>query len=363
MKGFNGFALSPYFCAMADSSRLKVLVTGGAGYIGSHTAVALHEAGFMPVLVDNLHNSKASAVDGVRAIVGDNIPFEAVDICDKAALEALFGRHDFVGVLHFAAHKAVGESMAKPAMYAANNVGGLGVLLEVASAHDVDNIVFSSSCTVYGEPEDPPVAESAPFQRAESPYGWTKQACERVLEDHAAARGAAHVALLRYFNPIGAHPSANIGELPLGVPNNLIPFLTQAVSGIRKALTVFGGDYDTPDGTCIRDYLHVMDLAEAHVAALQWCLDQPDDHSVIRPFNLGTGKGASVLEVIQGFERATGQKVPYTMGDRREGDVVAIWADPARAADELGWRTTRSLETSLADAWRWQEKLNQEGSN
>ena len=340
-----------------------VLVTGGAGYIGSHTAVALHEAGFMPVLVDNLHNSKASAVDGVRAIVGDDIPFEAVDICDKGALEALFGRHDFVGVLHFAAHKAVGESMAKPAMYAANNVGGLGVLLEVASAHDVDNIVFSSSCTVYGEPEDMPVIESAPFQRAESPYGWTKQACERILEDHAAARGAAHVALLRYFNPIGAHPSANIGELPLGVPNNLIPFLTQAVSGIRKALTVFGGDYDTPDGTCIRDYLHVMDLAEAHVAALQWCLDQPDDQSVIRPFNLGTGKGASVLEVIQGFERATGQKVPYTMGDRREGDVVAIWADPSRAADELGWRTTRSLETSLADAWRWQEKLNQESSN
>ena len=340
-----------------------VLVTGGAGYIGSHTAVALHEAGFMPVLVDNLHNSKASAVDGVRAIVGDDIPFEAVDICDKAALEALFGRHDFVGVLHFAAHKAVGESMAKPAMYAANNVGGLGVLLEVASAHDLDNIVFSSSCTVYGEPEDMPVAESAPFQRAESPYGWTKQACERVLEDHAAARGAAHVALLRYFNPIGAHPSANIGELPLGVPNNLIPFLTQAVSRIRKALTVFGGDYDTPDGTCIRDYLHVMDLAEAHVAALQWCLDQPDDQSVIRPFNLGTGKGASVLEVIQGFERATGQKVPYTMGERREGDVVAIWADPSRAANELGWRTTRSLDTSLADAWRWQEKLNQEGSN
>ena len=348
---------------MADSSRPKVLVTGGAGYIGSHTAVALHEAGFMPVLVDNLHNSKASAVDGIRAIVGEDIPFEALDICDKTALEGLFGLHDFVGVLHFAAHKAVGESMAKPAMYAANNVGGLGVLLEVASAHDVDNIVFSSSCTVYGEPEDMPVAESAPFQRAESPYGWTKQACERVLEDHAAACGAAHVALLRYFNPIGAHPSAHIGELPLGVPNNLIPFLTQAVSGIRKALTVFGGDYDTPDGTCIRDYLHVMDLAEAHVAALQWCLDQPQDRSVIRPFNLGTGRGASVLEVIQGFERATGQKVPYTMGERREGDVVAIWADPSRAAAELGWRTTRSLETSLADAWRWQEKLNRSGSN
>jgi len=348
---------------MANSSRPKVLVTGGAGYIGSHTAVALHEAGFMPVLVDNLHNSKASAVDGVRAIVGDDVPFESLDIRNAPELNALFERHDFVGVLHFAAHKAVGESMAKPAMYASNNVGGLGVLLEVASAHEVDNIVFSSSCTVYGEPEDMPVAESAPFQRAESPYGWTKQACERVLEDHAAANGASHVVLLRYFNPIGAHPSAHIGELPLGVPNNLIPFLTQAVSGIRKALTVFGGDYDTPDGTCIRDYLHVMDLAEAHVAALTWCLDQPDDRSVIRPFNLGTGHGASVLEVIQGFERATGQKVPYTMGDRREGDVVAIWADPSRAADELGWRTTRNLETSLADAWRWQERLNQEGSN
>ena len=348
---------------MADSSRPKVLVTGGAGYIGSHTAVALHEAGFMPVLVDNLHNSKASAVDGVQAIVGDDIPFETLDIRNAPELNALFGKHDFLGLLHFASYKAVGESMAKPAMYAANNVGGLGVLLEVASVHDVDNIVFSSSCTVYGEPEDMPVAESAPFQRAESPYGWTKQASERVLEDHAAARGAAHVALLRYFNPIGAHPSAHIGELPLGVPNNLIPFLTQSVSGIRKALTVFGGDYDTPDGTCIRDYLHVMDLAEAHVAALQWCLDQPDDRSVIRPFNLGTGQGASVLEVIQGFERATGQKVPYTMGDRREGDVVAIWADSSRAADELGWRTTRSLETSLADAWRWQEKLNQENSN
>ena len=348
---------------MANSSRPRVLVTGGAGYIGSHTAVALHEAGFMPVLVDNLHNSKASAVDGVRSIVGDNVPFENLDIRNAPELNALFEKHDFVGILHFAAHKAVGESMAKPAMYAANNVGGLGVLLEVASAHDVDNIVFSSSCTVYGEPEDMPVAESAPFQRAESPYGWTKQACERILEDHAAALRAAHVALLRYFNPIGAHPSAHIGELPLGVPNNLIPFLTQSVSDIRKALTVFGGDYDTPDGTCIRDYLHVMDLAEAHVAALQWCLDQPDDRSAIRPFNLGTGQGASVLEVIQSFERATGQKVPYNIGDRREGDVVAIWADPSRAADELGWRTTRSLETSLADAWRWQEKLNQEGSS
>lgn len=348
---------------MAKSSRPQVLVTGGAGYIGSHTAVALHEAGFMPVLVDNLHNSKTSAVEGVRAILGAEVPFEALDIREETELNALFERHDFTGVLHFAAHKAVGESMAKPAMYASNNVGGLGVLLEVASAHEVDNIVFSSSCTVYGEPEQMPVAESAPFQRAESPYGWTKQACERVLEDHAAAQGAAHVALLRYFNPIGAHPSARIGELPLGVPNNLIPFLTQAVSGIRKALTVFGGDYDTPDGTCIRDYLHVMDLAEAHVAALQWCLDRPEDESVIRPFNLGTGQGASVLEVIQGFERATGQKVPYTMGDRREGDVVAIWADPSRAADELGWRTTRSLETSLADAWRWQEKLNDDHSH
>lgn len=347
---------------MSTSSRPHVLVTGGAGYIGSHSAVALHEAGFAPVLMDNLHNSDLQAVEGVRELCGEPVPFYELDVRDREGLTELFtslkeAGTPLDGILHFAAHKAVGESVAKPAMYASNNVGGLGTLLEVADAHNVRNIVFSSSCTVYGEPENVPVDESAPFQPAESPYGWTKQASERVLTDHAATHQKHRVALLRYFNPIGAHPSAAIGELPLGVPNNLVPFLTQAVAGIRGALTVFGDDYPTADGTCIRDYLHVMDLAEAHVAALKWCLAQTSNAAVVRPFNLGTGTGASVLDVIQAFERATGQRVPYAMGDRRAGDVVAIWADPTRAKEELGWETKRSLETALADAWRWQEAL------
>ena len=347
---------------MSDTPRLPVLVTGGAGYIGSHTAVALYEAGFLPVLLDNLHNSSLQAVEGVKTLCGADVPFAQVNVCDREALSSVFEQHSsedapFAGILHFAAHKAVGESVAHPAMYASNNVGGLGTLLEVAESHGVRNVVFSSSCTVYGEPETVPVNEDAPFQHAESPYGWTKQASERVLADHAATHPAHRVALLRYFNPVGAHPSAAIGELPLGVPNNLVPFLTQAAAGIRGALTVFGGDYPTADGTCIRDYLHVMDLAEAHVSALQWCLAQDSEAHVVRAFNLGTGQGASVLEVIEAFERATGETVPHTMGDRRAGDVVAIWADPSRAEKELGWSAKRSLETSMADAWRWQQAL------
>lgn len=347
---------------MSSTSLPHVLVTGGAGYIGSHTAVALHESGFVPVLLDNLGNSSEQAVEGVRALCGTHVAFERLDVRDQAGLEALFAAYrdagtPLQGVLHFAAHKAVGESVEQPAMYASNNVGGLGTLLEVAKAFEVRNVVFSSSCTVYGEPEHVPVDESAPFQEAESPYGWTKQASERVLVDHASTHPEHRVALLRYFNPIGAHPSARIGELPLGVPNNLVPFLTQAVAGVRGELTVFGNDYPTPDGTCIRDYLHVMDLAEAHVAALKWCLAQSSPNPVVRAFNLGTGTGASVLEVIQAFERATGRNVPHRFGQRRAGDVVAIWANPQRAKDELGWSTTRSLETALADAWRWQQSL------
>jgi UDP-glucose 4-epimerase len=346
------------------SSELKkcVLVTGGAGYIGSHTAVALHESGYVPVLLDNLDNSELSAVEGIRALCGTDVRFIQADIRDAGALRGLFAEMrdagtPLEGILHFAAHKAVGESVDRPAKYASNNVGGLGTLLEVADEFDVRNVVFSSSCTVYGEPENVPVDESAPFQEAESPYGWTKQASERVLTDHAATHPKHRVALLRYFNPIGAHPTALLGELPLGVPNNLVPFLTQAVAGIRGELTVFGGDYPTPDGTCIRDYLHVLDLAEAHVAALAWCFRQEADEAVVRAFNLGTGQGASVLEVIQAFERATGERVPYRMGERRAGDVVAIWADPTRAKKELGWATRRSLETSLADSWKWQQAL------
>jgi UDP-glucose 4-epimerase len=347
---------------MSSERKKRILVTGGAGYIGSHTAVALHEAGYVPVLFDNLGNSRLSAVEGVRSLCGTAVSFVQADLRDAQALRTLFAEMrqsgtPVEGILHFAAHKAVGESVAHPAKYASNNVGGLGTLLEVADEFDVRNVVFSSSCTVYGEPDAVPVNESAPFQEAESPYGWTKQASERVLTDHAATHPKHRVALLRYFNPIGAHPSALLGELPLGVPNNLVPFLTQAVAGIRGELTVFGGDYPTPDGTCIRDYLHVMDLAEAHVAALAWCFQHEASEAVVRAFNLGTGTGASVLEVIRAFERATGERVPYRMGERRPGDVVAIWADPSRAREELGWQTQRSLETSLADSWKWQQSL------
>ncbi len=345
------------------SSRPRVLVTGGAGYIGSHAAVALHEAGYMPVLLDNLSNANTMAIDGVRELCKDSdLPFHEVDIQDESRLRDVFEHHvmlghAIVGILHFAAFKAVGESVTKPARYAANNVGGLGTLLDVAATFNVRNVVFSSSCTVYGEPESVPVDESSPFQNAESPYGWTKQACERVLTDHAATHPDHRVALLRYFNPIGAHPSAEIGEWPLGVPNNLVPFLTQTVAGMRESLTVFGGDYPTHDGTCIRDYLHVMDLAEAHVAALRWCMNNPSNGPVVRAFNLGRGQGASVLDVIHGFERATGLAVPHRIGPRRDGDVVAIWANPDRAKSELNWEASRDLETCLADAWRWQERL------
>ncbi len=348
---------------MSEGSRPRILVTGGAGYIGSHTAVALHEAGFWPVLLDNLDNASVEAVTGIREICQADLPFHQIDVRDGASLDKLFSDFEsqgnpLQGILHFAAHKAVGESVEQPARYASNNVGGLAVLLEAASKHGVDDVVFSSSCTVYGEPPSVPVSESAPFQTAESPYGWTKQACERVLTDHAQSLAQARVALLRYFNPIGAHPSAMIGELPLGVPNNLIPYLTQTAAGIRQRLTVFGNDYPTPDGTCVRDYLHVMDLAEAHVAALKWCKNQTSPQSVVRAFNLGTGQGASVLEVIQTFEKVTGQQVAHEVGDRRAGDVVAIWADPSRAQKELAWSTQRDLATSLKDAWRWQEKLS-----
>ena len=343
---------------MSLAGKGAVLVTGGAGYIGSHAAVALHEAGYDPVLLDNLANSNIQAVEAVRALCQKEVPFFEVDCCDLRAVRGVFDamkRRDtpLVGVIHFAAHKAVGESVEHPAMYAHNNVGSLGAVLQVMAEFDVHGMVFSSSCTVYGEPDSPAVTEDTPLQEAESPYGWTKQACERILADHTRVDQRRRVALLRYFNPVGAHPSALLGELPLGTPNNLVPFLTQTVAGIRESLTVFGDDYDTDDGTCIRDYLHVMDLAEAHVKALDWCRESTHEGRC-RAFNLGSGSGASVMEVIQTFEAATGLKVPFRMGERRPGDVVAIWADPSRALAELGWRTERSLKEALADAWRWQ---------
>lgn len=331
----------------------RIVVTGGAGFIGSHTVVALHEAGYVPVIVDDLRNSKESALDGIRALIGD-VECHRVDCGDGKAMEQVF--HQPVhGAIHFAADKAVGESVAHPEKYFDNNVGGTARFTALLRRHGVKHLVFSSSCTVYGEAEALPVAENAPILPAASPYGYTKQACEDFLRmAHVASEPSLGVALLRYFNPIGAHPSAHIGELPLGPPPNLVPYLIQAVAGIRGPLTVFGDDYPTEDGTCIRDYLHVCDLAEAHVAALAWL---EVNSGALDTFNLGTGRGSSVKEVIAAFQSATGLEVPHRMGDRRPGDVTAIYADPRKADRLLGWTTRRSLEECLADAWRWQQRL------
>lgn len=332
----------------------KVLVTGGAGFIGSHTVVELVAAGYRPVIVDNLANSDRKVLAGIAALVGYEVPFYEVDCTDAVALDAVFQQEaPFAGIIHFAAFKAVGESVERPTAYFLNNIGSTAVLIEAMAAHPSGRLVFSSSCTVYGEPTSIPVDESAPIRPAESPYGYTKQACERLIGDQVAAAPGFRATLLRYFNPIGAHPSARIGELPIGRPNNLIPFLTQAVAGLREPLTVFGDDYPTPDGTCIRDYIHVVDLARAHVAALA----APDGEERLSVYNLGTGAGASVKEVVAAFEEATGRAVPHRMGPRRAGDVVAIYADAQKAERELGWRTERSLKEALADAWRWQEQL------
>ena len=334
----------------------RILVTGGAGFIGSHTVIALVDAGYEPVIVDDLRNSRSSVLSGLERILGRAVEFHDIDCGDGKAMSSIFDR-PVHGAIHFAADKAVGESVADPEKYFSNNIGATSNLTRMLKDRGVRHLVFSSSCTVYGEAEELPVNEDAPIQPAASPYGYTKQACEQLLRySHAASNGALGTALLRYFNPIGAHPSAEIGELPLGTPANLVPFLTQSVAGIRPELTVFGEDYPTPDGTCIRDYLHVCDLAEAHVAALQWLEAHPGAMDV---FNLGTGKGSSVKEVITAFEAATGRAVPHRMGARRAGDVTAIYADASKAERMLGWRTRRSLQECLADAWRWQEKLAQ----
>ena len=342
-------------CNMSHNDTPKrILVTGGAGFIGSHTAVALTEAGYAPVIVDDLRNSQIGVLQGVERILGKSVEFHAVDCADENAMKVVFDS-PVHGAIHFAADKAVGESVTVPEKYFSNNIGATAKLTHMLRKAGVQHLVFSSSCTVYGEAASLPVGESAPIQPAASPYGYTKQACETLLGySHAAAQGELGIALLRYFNPIGAHPSAEIGELPIGTPANLVPFLTQSVAGLRPELTVFGEDYPTADGTCVRDYLHVCDLAEAHVAALQW-LEQND--GAMDAFNLGTGTGSSVKEVISAFESATGRAVPHRFGARRPGDVTAIYADATKAADLLGWSTKRSLEECLADAWRWQEKL------
>ena len=336
---------------------MAILVTGGAGYIGSHTAVALAESGHEVVLLDNFSNSNMNAVENIRSLIKSEVVFHEVDIRDRNALSMVFQSQiqlssPISSVIHFAALKSVGESVMKPELYHDNNTGGTKTLLEVMSKFAVHKFVFSSSCTVYGEPDVVPVDENSPFKKAESPYGQTKQDCEGIIIEQASVIKDFSAALLRYFNPIGAHSSAVIGESPNSVPDNLIPFICHSVAGHRGPLTVFGTDYPTPDGSCVRDYLHVMDLADAHVLALE--------NLVVgrcRSFNLGTGTGTSVLEVISSFKGATGLDVPHKLGERREGDITAIWADSSRAENELGWKAQRTISEALADAWRWQKTL------
>jgi UDP-glucose 4-epimerase len=334
-----------------------ILVTGGTGYIGSHTAVELMEAGFDVVIVDNLENSSRDVLEGIAAITGRKPRFEEMDLRDKEATLALFKKHSDIGaIIHFAAYKAVGESVEKPLAYYENNLHSLTNLLEGMQKHQVNKIVFSSSCTVYGQPERIPVSEDSPVQAASSPYGNTKQISEEILRDAVNADQDLRVVSLRYFNPIGAHPTARIGELPLGVPANLVPFITQTAIGIREQLRVFGDDYNTPDGSAIRDYINVVDLARAHVVAIQRQMDQKMK-SGFEVFNLGTGKGLSVLEVIQAFEQATGQQVNYQVVGRREGDVEQVYADTRFANEELGWKAEIALEDTLRSAWKWEQYI------
>lgn len=337
----------------------RILVTGGTGYIGSHTTVELMQQGYDVVIVDNLSNSNADVLDGIEAIVGTRPPFEQVDCNDAVAMADVFARYtDIVGVIHFAASKAVGESVELPLLYYRNNLMSLVTLLEQMKAHNVHNIVFSSSCTVYGQPtpEHLPVDETAPIQVALSPYGNTKQINEEIIRDEAHADKSLQATILRYFNPIGAHPSAMIGELPNGVPQNLLPFVTQTAIGLRKELKVFGNDYNTPDGSCIRDYIYVVDLAKAHVKAVErmlsgTALDQ------VEVFNLGTGRGLSVLEILNTFMQVTGVNVPYQIVGRREGDIEQVWAKPDKANNVLGWKADTPIEQVLQSAWKWEQKL------
>ncbi len=333
----------------------KILVTGGLGYIGSHTVVALHESGYSVLIVDDLSNSEAEVLQGLNEILGFKPEFIQLDLRDKTAVTQLFEDHSFNGVIHFAASKAVGESVENPLLYYENNINGLVYVLQNCIAHGVHNFIFCSSCTVYGEPDQLPIDESAPIKRALSPYGNTKQIAEEILHDLCKVSSMRTI-LLRYFNPIGAHDSALIGELPKGVPQNLVPFITQTAAGLRQELSVFGDDYPTPDGSCIRDYIHVMDLAEAHVVALDRLVNKAQQEPV-EVFNLGTGQGNSVLEVIKTFEQATGAKLPYKVVGRRAGDVIAVYADTTRATEVLGWSTKRDLSASLASAWAWEKRI------
>ncbi|MFN4199299.1 MAG: UDP-glucose 4-epimerase GalE [Flavobacterium sp.] len=335
---------------------MKVVVTGGLGFIGSHTVVELHQAGFEPIIIDNLSNSSIEVLDGIKNIIGYKPIFEKFDLRDKASVRDFFRKYqDIQGIIHFAASKAVGESVENPLLYYENNISALVYLLQELEQKEKAHFIFSSSCTVYGQAEKMPITEDAPVQQAMSPYGNTKQIGEEIIQDVAKVSGI-NAILLRYFNPIGAHPSAEIGELPIGVPQNLVPFITQTGIGLRKELSVFGDDYPTPDGTAVRDYIHVVDLAKAHVVALQRLL-QGKNLDKVETFNVGTGKGSSVLEVIHAFEKVSGQKLPYTIVGRREGDITIAYANTDKANQVLGWKATSTLEEAMASAWKWEQKI------
>jgi len=337
----------------------KILVTGGTGYIGSHTVVELMQQGYEVLVVDNLSNSNIDVLEGIAQIVGRRPDFENVDCTDYMSMNRLFTENaDLCGVIHFAASKAVGESVENPLMYYRNNVLSLITLLELMKLHSVQHLVFSSSCTVYGQPDAAhlPVDESAPIQKALSPYGNTKQINEDIIRDTAHADNSLCATILRYFNPIGAHPSAWIGELPNGVPNNLLPFVTQTAAGLRPKLRIFGNDYNTPDGSCIRDYIYVVDLAKAHVKAIERMLNEPNREQV-ETFNLGTGHGLSVLEIVNAFQRVTGVKLPYEIVGRREGDIEQVWANPSLANKVLGWKADTPIDEVLLSAWNWEKRL------
>lgn len=333
----------------------KILVTGGLGYIGSHTAVALQEAGYDVVIIDDLSNSELFVLDRITQITGIQPEFLQIDLKESALVNEFFQNNKVDGVIHFAAHKAVGESVQKPLMYHKNNLMGLLNVLEAMKENEVDHFIFSSSCTVYGQADKMPIDESAPIKKAESPYAKTKQMGEEILEDFVAAFEK-NVVSLRYFNPVGAHPSALIGELPKGVPNNLVPFVTQTAAGIREFLSVFGNDYPTRDGTAIRDYIYVCDLVDAHVKALTRLI-QKKNKSNLEVFNLGTGIGSTVLEVVQAFEKVNDLKLNYKLVDRRAGDIIEAFADNSKAEKELGWKPETSLDESMRTAWEWQKSL------
>lgn len=336
---------------------MKILVTGGLGFIGSHTVVELQNIGHEVIIIDNCSNSSQEVVEGITSITGIKPAFEEFDLREKSKVQDFFKRHqDIKGVIHFAASKAVGESVQKPLLYYENNLGTLIYLLQELTALDEASFIFSSSCTVYGQADELPITENAPVKPAESPYGNTKQVGEEIIRDTCKVNPNLKSIALRYFNPIGSHPTAAIGELPLGVPANLVPFITQTGVGIREQLSVFGDDYETPDGTAVRDYIHVVDLAKAHVVALERLL-KGNNHSNYEVFNVGTGTGSSVLEVIKSFEKVSGKTLNYRIVDRREGDITAAYADTTKANEDLGWKSESTLDEAMASAWKWEQKV------